>query len=82
MTIIYRISRTITVIVIVIAFAFIMTNTIITPAFAIKKFYNCMTDLSNKSGKLTIEDVTMCYDKEYHTGPYYTNNHSTGGTGK
>lgn len=82
MTIIYRISRTITVIVIVIAFAFIMTNTIITPAFAIKKFYNCMTDLSNKSGKLTIEDVTMCYDKEYHTGPYYTHNHSTGVTGK
>ena len=82
MTIKYRIYRTITFIVIVIAFAFIMTNTIITPAFAIKKFYNCMTDLSNKSGKLTIEDVTMCYDKEYHTGPYYTHNQPTGGTGK
>jgi hypothetical protein len=82
MTIIYRIYRTIFVIVILIAFAFIITNTSITPAFAIKKFYNCMTGLSNKSGKLTIEDVTMCYDKEYHTGPYYTRNHSTGGIGK
>jgi hypothetical protein len=63
------------IIVVLVALAVIISNTIMivtpSPAFAIKLFYNCMTDTANKYGKLTIDDVTICYDKEYHTGPYY-----------
>jgi hypothetical protein len=57
----------------------IMTSTIVTPALAIKRFFNCMTDVANKHGKLDQTDVNNCYDKEYHTGPYATH-HSTGTT--
>ena len=69
---------------IIAALALVMASTIIVtpaPAFALKRFYNCMTDIVNKSGKLTIDDITICYDKEYHTGPYFTHSssHSTSG---
>ena len=53
-----------------------MANTIVTPAFAIKRFFNCMTDAANKNGKLTVDDVNLCYDKEYHSGPFDTHTHS------
>ena len=59
----------------------IMTGTVITPAFAIKRFYNCMTDIANEHEKLTIYDVNTCYDKENHSGPYATYSHSTSGAG-
>jgi hypothetical protein len=29
--------------------ALIMANTIVTPAFAIKRFFNCMTDVANNN---------------------------------
>ncbi len=63
--------------------ALITTSTIVTPAFAIKRFFNCMTDEANKNGKLTVDDVNLCYDKEYHTGPFatHTHSHTSGGTG-
>ncbi len=70
-----------TVIAILTGLALIATSTIVTPAFAIKRFFNCMTDVANKYGKLTIDDVTVCYDKEYHTGPYYTHSNSGSGAG-
>jgi hypothetical protein len=59
-----------------------MTGTIVTPAFAIKRFFNCMTDIANEYGKLTVDDVNTCYDKEYHSGPYATHSHwgSSGST--
>ena len=57
----------------------IMASTIVTPAFAIKRFFNCMTDIANKHGMLGITDVNNCYDKEYHSGPYATH-HSSGAT--
>jgi hypothetical protein len=65
-----------TVIVILTDLALLTTGTIVTPAFAIKRFFNCMTDIANKHGKLDLTDVNNCYDKEYHTGPYATHNHS------
>jgi len=40
-----------------------------------------MTDVANKYGKLNVGDVNQCYDKEYHSGPYATHNHSTSGAG-
>lgn len=61
--------------------ALIMASTIVTPAFAIKRFFNCMTDVANKHGKLDLTDVNNCYDKEYHTGPYATHSHSDSGSG-
>ena len=86
MTVIYTTNhRTIAAVAIIIAaLALVMASTIIVtpaPAFALKRFYNCMTDIVNKSGKLTIDDITICYDKEYHTGPYFTHSssHSTSG---
>ena len=66
---------------IVAALALIMTNTFVTPAFAIKRFFNCMTDDANKHGQLTIDDVNLCYDKEYHSGPFATHSHTTSSSG-
>lgn len=34
-------------------------------AFAIKRFFNCMTGIANKTGILTIGDVNGCYYKKY-----------------
>jgi hypothetical protein len=59
----------------------ITASTIVTPAFAIKRFFNCMTDVANKHGKLDLTDVNNCYNKEYHTGPYATHSHSDIGSG-
>jgi hypothetical protein len=42
----------------------VTASTIVTPAFAIKRFFNCMTDVANKHGKLDLTDVNNCYDKE------------------
>lgn len=68
---------------IVVALALIMTSTFVIPAFAIKRFFNCMTDVANKHGQLTINDVNLCYDKEYHSGSFATHSHShtTSGSG-
>lgn len=70
-----------TVIAIIAALAIIMASTFVTPAFAIKRFFNCLTDVANKYGKLTVDDVNLCYDKEYHSGPFATHSHSTSGAG-
>ena len=67
---------TLGVIVIVTSLALITASTIVAPAFAIKRFFNCMTDVANKNGKLTVDDVNLCYDKEYHTGSFATHSHS------
>ena len=66
---------------ILVTLALILTSTSVVPAFAIKRFFNCMTDVANKYGKLTVDDVNLCYDKEYHSGPYATHSHSTSGGG-
>jgi hypothetical protein len=34
-------------------------------AFAIKRFFNCMTAVANKTGTLTIGDINTCYYKKY-----------------
>ena len=70
---------TLVAITVVLASAVIMASIIATPAFAIKRFFNCMTDDANKHGQLTIDDVNLCYDKEYHSGPFATHSHSAGG---
>jgi len=62
------------------ALAFIITSTV-TPAFAIKNFFNCMTDIANEHGKLTIHDVNMCLHREYsvyHNTPYPTHDQGAG----
>jgi hypothetical protein len=51
---------------IVAALAVVMTSEIVTSAFAIKNFFNCMSDIANKHAKLTLDDVNMCLHKEYH----------------
>ena len=76
-----RTHTSIAIISILTALSLVLTITIVTPAFAIKRFYNCMTDVANKYGKLSIDDVNTCYDKEYHSGPYATHSHSTSGGG-
>ena len=59
------------------AIAVVMTSTIITPAFAITFFFNCMTDIANEHAKLTLDDVHMCLYKEY--GKYFLHSFRGGG---
>jgi hypothetical protein len=55
------------IIVITVAFALITASIFVTPAFALKRYFNCMTEIANKSGQLTLQDVNSCYDKEFHS---------------
>jgi hypothetical protein len=57
------------VIAIIAALALIMASTFVTPAFALKRYFNCMTEIANKAGELTLQDVNSCYDKEFHSSP-------------
>jgi len=59
--------RSLSVIAIIAALALIMASTFVTPAFALKRYFNCMTEIANKAGKLTLQDVNSCYDKEFHS---------------
>jgi hypothetical protein len=52
------------IIVVASVLAILITSTV-TPAFAIKNFFNCMTDIANQHGKLSIDDVNMCLHREY-----------------
>jgi hypothetical protein len=55
-------------IVAILTIAVLMTaSTLTNQVFALKRYFNCMTDLANKSGKLTLDDVNSCYDKEFHS---------------
>jgi hypothetical protein len=59
--------RSLSVIAIIAALALIMASTFVTPAFALKRYFNCMTEIANKAGELTLQDVNSCYDKEFHS---------------
>ncbi|MGB7952602.1 MAG: hypothetical protein WCF23_01370 [Candidatus Nitrosopolaris sp.] len=59
--------RSLSVIAIIAALALIMASTFVTPAFALKRYFNCMTEIANKVGELTLQDVNSCYDKEFHS---------------
>ena len=59
--------RSLSVIAIIAALALIMASTFVTPAFALKRYFNCMTEIANKAGDLTLQDVNSCYDKEFHS---------------
>jgi len=59
--------RSLSVIAILVALALIMPSTFVTPAFALKRYFNCMTEIANKAGELTLQDVNSCYDKEFHS---------------
>jgi hypothetical protein len=63
----------------------LMTSTIVTQVFAIKYFFNCMTDSANRHGKLTLDDIHKCLYKKYsayHKLPYETFSHSSRGGGE
>ena len=59
--------RSLSVIAIITALALVMASTFVTPAFALKRYFNCMTEIANKAGELTLQDVNSCYDKEFHS---------------
>ncbi|MDQ6864232.1 MAG: hypothetical protein M3044_10445 [Thermoproteota archaeon] len=59
--------RSLSVIAIIASLALIMASTFVTPAFALKRYFNCMTEIANKAGELTLQDVNSCYDKEFHS---------------
>lgn len=42
------------------ALALMLASAYVTPAFALKRYFNCMTEIANNSGKLTLEDVNSC----------------------
>ena len=57
------------------AITVIMTSTIVTQIFAIKYFFNCMSDSANRHGKLTLDDIHKCLYKKYSVNrklPYDT----------
>ena len=56
--------------IVLIAIVVIMGFTAITtahPAFALSRFFNCMTEIANSHGHLTVHDVNNCYHKEFHS---------------
>ena len=74
-----RIHAFLTAVGIATAITVIMTSAIVTQVFAIKYFFNCMTDSANRHGKLTLDDVHMCLYKKYSVYrelPYGTFSHS------
>jgi len=80
----HRIHASPAIIGLVAVIAVVMTSTIVTPAFALTFFFNCMTDIANETGKLTLNDVHMCLHKEYgvyRNIPYGIFNHSLSGGG-
>jgi uncharacterized protein YdgA (DUF945 family) len=76
-----RTHTSLTIIGVVAALALVTTSTFAVHAFAIKRFFNCMTEDANKHGQLTVDDVNLCYDKEYHSGQFATHSHSTNSGG-
>ncbi len=68
------------VIAIVTALSLIIASAIVTPAFALKRYFNCVTEIANKSGKLTLADVNSCYDKEFHSGSHTSSSSSSSGS--
>jgi hypothetical protein len=79
-----RIHAFLTAVGIATAITVIMTSTIVTQVFAIKYFFNCMTDIANRHGKLTLDDTHMCLYKKYSVNrklPYDTFSHSFRGGG-
>ena len=64
------------------AITVIMTSTIVTQVYAIKYFFNCMTDSANRHGKLALDDIHNCLYKKYSVNrklPYGTFIHSSRG---
>jgi hypothetical protein len=53
----------------------------VTPTFAIKNFFNCMTDRANEHGKLTLDEVHTCLHKEYGVYRNIPYDVFTGGSG-
>jgi hypothetical protein len=79
-----RIHGFLTAVGIATAITVIMTNTIVTQVFAIKYFFDCMTDSANRHGKLTLDDIHKCLYKKYSMYrklPYGTFIHSSRGDG-
>ncbi|HYT01766.1 MAG TPA: hypothetical protein VEL70_02570 [Candidatus Acidoferrum sp.] len=68
-----------TIIVILAGLALITASTFVTPAFALKRYFNCMTEIANKAGQLTLQDVNSCYDKEFHSSQGSSGSSTSGG---
>jgi len=59
--------KSLSIIAIIAAIGLITASTFVTPAFALKRYFNCMTEIANKAGQLTLQDANNCYDKEFHS---------------
>jgi len=64
----------------VMALSLIVASAIVTPAFALKRYFNCVTEIANKWGKLTLADVNSCYNKEFHSSHSSSSSSSTAPT--
>lgn len=72
-----KMSLFLEVIAIVTALSLIVASAFVTPAFALKRYFNCVTEIANKSGKLTLADVNSCYAKEFHGSSHASSGAST-----
>ena len=80
-----RLHAFLTAVGIAMAITVIMTSTIVTQVFAIKYFFNCMTDSASRHGELTLDDIHKCLYKEYSVYrklPYGTFSHLSRGGGE
>ncbi len=48
-----------------IVFAILIPVTYINHTYALTKYENCVINSANSHGKLSLSDVTSCYDKEF-----------------
>jgi len=61
-----------------------MASTMIQPAHALTRFFNCTTSVANSTHHLTVQDVNACYNKEFHStgGPEVGTITTTTGSGE
>jgi hypothetical protein len=48
-----------------VAFAILIPVAFIDSAYALTKYENCIINAANNHGKLSLSDVTNCYDNEF-----------------
>ena len=58
-------SSTLSIVAFAIAFAILIPVAFIDSAHALTKYENCIINAANNHGKLSLSDVTSCYDNEF-----------------
>ncbi|MGC1932661.1 MAG: hypothetical protein WA667_27115 [Candidatus Nitrosopolaris sp.] len=49
------------------ALALITAGALVTPVIALKRYFNCVTELANHRCKVMLKDDDRCFHKEFHS---------------